>query len=144
MSIYVRPFKKEDLDAFEPTEPIPNTELCNQELGVAVEDYGMSVTGMADGKIIGCGGVLPTDNENIGEVWLRLNKDYTGHKIAIVRLLKSGMKIFEKDYPFSQLRASVRCCFGPGLKLVEHLGFRKIEEVDYEGNQWFIYAKGTV
>ena len=132
--IYTRPFKKEDFNAFEPIESL--TETSSPEFVQAIEDSGLAVTGIRDGKIIGCGGVHPTDDDQ-GEMWLRLSKDCLKHKLDTLRWLKDGMKIIEETYPFEQLNAIVQCCFEQSIKLIEYLGFKRVQEVE----NWVVYSK---
>jgi len=141
MSIYIRPFRVNDFKAFEPIEPLTKAEIKDSEFAQAIEDSGLAVTGVRDGKIIGCGGVHPTDNEDIGELWLRLSADCLKHKLDTLRWLKDGLKIIEEIYPFKQLNASIKCCFEKSTKLIEYLGFKRVQEVTYEGKKWAIYSK---
>lgn len=140
MPIYMRAFKKEDLKAFEPIESLSKDELADPEFAQAVEDSGLAVTAMKDGKPFGCCGVHPVDEVN-GELWLRLSKDCLKHKIGTMRWIKEGLKIVEETYPFSQLNASIKCCFEQSIKMIEYLGFKKTQEVIKDGVKWYIYSK---
>ena len=136
--IYDRPFKVSDFSAFEPMEKL--TEQGDPELVQAIEDSGLAVTGVRDGKIIGCGGVHPVDDFH-GEGWLRLSKDCLEHKIDTMRWIRDGLKIVEETYPFKQINASIRSCFKISARMVERLGFELTEEKTYEGEKWLIYSK---
>jgi len=139
--IYVRPFKKEDLLAFNPIEPMAKAEIKDMELAQAIEDSELAVTGVRDGKPIACGGVHPTSQDGLGELWLRLSEDCLSHKIETLRFIKEGLKIIEETYPFEQFTAPIRSCFERSYKMIEYLGFKRVEEVIHEGEQWFIYTK---
>lgn len=138
MSIYMRPFKKEDLSAFDPIEPLTSIEINDMELAQAIEDSGLAVTGIRKGVVIVCGGVHPIDDIT-GEVWIRLSKECVGFQIEMVRLLKSGFKIMEETYPFEILTATVKGCFGTSVSLIERFGFIKQTEED----GWSTYTKRT-
>ncbi len=138
MSIFVRPFVASDLWAFTPMEPL--IEVNGLEFAKTIEDSGLAVTGVRDGKIIGCGGIHPID-DFFGEAWLRLSKDCLNHKIDTMRWIRDGLKIVEEAYPFKQLNASIRSCFKVNARLVERLGFGLVEEKMYEGEKWLIYSK---
>lgn len=138
MSIFVRPFKVSDLKAFEPMEHL--TEPDGLDFAQAIEDSGLAVTGVRDGKIVGCGGIHPVD-DFLGEAWLRLSKDCLKHKIDTMRWIRDGMKIVEEVYPFKQLNASIKGCFTIGVRMIERLGFELVEEKMFEGEQWLIYSK---
>lgn len=148
MSVYVRPFKKSDLDSFTPLEPIPKGRVADPELAEAIERSGLSVTGIRDGEIFGCGGVHPITDEKKssfsfeqGELWLRLSKTCLGHRLDTLRWLKSSLKIIEEIYPFRQLNATIRCNFESSIRLVKFLGLKHTEIKVYEGKRWFIFSK---
>lgn len=142
MSVYIRPFKKEDYDAFETIEPIGAVEVQDPEFVQAIEDSGLAVTGIRDGEIVGCGGVHPIeDNDFHGEMWLRLSKSCQDFPIETMRWIKEGMAIIEETYPFKQLNATVKCCFDKSIKMIEYLGFTLTETRKYEGQGWLIYSK---
>ena len=143
MSVFVRPFKVSDLSAFEPLEPLSKSEIDDPELAKAIEDSKLAVTGIRNGVIIGCGGVHPV-NDIHGELWLRLSKDCLKHKIDTLLWLKDGLRIIEETYPFKQLDASIKCCFEKSIRMIEYLGFKKTQEVTYDGQQWFIYSKEVI
>jgi len=138
--IYIRKFKTSDFNEFVPLEPLPNDEIYDPEFAQAIEDSELAVTGVRDGKVVGCGGVHPIDKDN-GEMWLRLSEDCLNYKIDTLRWVRDGFEIIEKTYPFKQLSASVRCCFDQSIKLVEYLGFVKTEMRMHKGRPWFIYSK---
>ena len=136
--IYVRPFKSEDLSAFEPIEP--GIGRFNDELAQMIEDSGLSVTGVRKGKIFGCGGVHPIDEEQ-GEIWLRLSKDCQKHKFDTLRCLREGFKIIEQTFGFKQINATIRCGFEQSIKLAKFLGFVQIQTVTQDGQKWSIFSK---
>ena len=140
MSVLVRPFKKSDLKEIDPIEPLATNEMGDDEFTQAIEDSGLAVTGVRNGKVIGCGGVHPID-ENQGEMWLRLDKDCLNHKIDTLWWLKCGMAIIEETYPFKQLNATVSCCFKESIKMIEWLGFIFTEEKMCDNKTWLIYSK---
>jgi hypothetical protein len=139
--IYVRAFKKEDLLAFEPIEPMAKSEIGDEEFAQAIEDSSLAVTGVRDGKVVGCGGVHPVENSNHGEIWLRLSDVCLKHKLDTLRWIKDGLKIVEETFPFEQLNASIRCCFKKSIKLVESLGFSRTQEITHKSKRWVIYSK---
>lgn len=134
MAIFIRPFKKADLEAFKPIEE--GISRFDPEIAQAIEDSGLSVTGIRDGKIVGCGGVHPIDEEQ-GEIWLRLSEDCRKHKLDTLRWLRDGFKIIEKTFPFKQINATIRCGFGQSIKLAKSLGFVQTRA----GQEWSIYSK---
>lgn len=138
ISVYIRPFKKEDLEAFEPIEQI--TSEFSPELAQAIEDSGLSVTGIRNGEIFGTGGIHPIDDEQ-GELWLRLSKDCLKHRLDTLRWLRDGLKVIEETFGFSQLNATIRCGFEQSVKLVRFLGFVQTQTKTHEGQKWLIFSK---
>ena len=106
----------------------------------AIEDSDLSVTGIRDGEVVGCGGVHPID-DFCGELWLRLSKDCLKHKIETLRWLKSGLEIIEETFPFKQLNATVKCDFKQSVRMIEFFGFVAVQELERDGIKWYIYSK---
>ena len=140
MTVFVRPFKASDLGAFVPIEPLSTDEIKDPELAKAIEDSKLAVTGIKDGRIVGCGGVHPVDDVH-GELWLRLSKDCLKHKLDTLRWLKSGFKIIEETFPFRQLNAVIRCDYERGKKLAEWLGLKQVQFVEKDNKRYAVYAK---
>ena len=138
MTVYARPFKASDLTVFVPIEPMDIDSMEDPEFAKAIEESGLAVTGICDGKIVGCGGVHPVqDREGVGEMWLRLSDSCKLHPYDTLRWLREGMKIIEETFPFDQLFACIRCCFTQSVKLVKYLGFEEVERKQ----DWVIYKK---
>lgn len=127
--ILFKEFQVKDL-CFEPLESM-STEWSDwsDELKQAVEDSQLSVTGVVDNQIVGCGGVHPMDDFH-GELWLRLSTWCLDHKIETVRWVQEGLKIIEKTFPFKQLNASVRDDYCDSQKLLKFLGFEDVQLKD--------------
>ncbi len=140
MSVFVRPFKASDLDAFVPIEPMVVGEIKDPELAQAIEKSGLAVTGIRNGRIVGCGGTHPIDSEQ-GEMWLRLSRDCLKHRIDTLRWLKDGLKIIEETFPFRQLNAAIKCSFEKSMRLVEHLGFKRTQTLTKDGIKFVVYSK---
>jgi len=142
MSIYIRAFRSSDLAEFKPIEPMDVDEEFSPELAQAIEDSELAVTGIRNGRVVGCGGVHPTEgNDFHGEMWLRLSRDCQSFPIETMRWLKTGQKIIEENYPFKQLNATIKCCFKSSIKMIEYLGFTLTEKREHEGQNWLIYSK---
>ena len=141
MSVYIREFRKEDFLAFEPIEILPKAEIEDMVFAQAIEDSGLAITGVKDGKVVGCGGVHPTECEDQGEVWFRISKECLNHKIETLRTVKQALKIIEETYPFEQLNAVIKGCFEKSVRLVESLGFARTQTTTHNGKEWFIYSK---
>jgi hypothetical protein len=138
MSVFIRPFKKSDLTAFEPIEQIENE--FSPEMAQAIEDSGLSVTGIRDGRVVGCGGVHPITKEQ-GEIWLRLSDDCKKHKLDTIRWLRDGFKIIEETFRFKQINATIRCEFAQSIKLAKLVGFVQTQTKIIDGKKWDIFSK---
>lgn len=140
--VYVRAFKATDLKAFTPLEPMEADSMDDPEFAKAIEDSELAITGIRNGKIVGCGGVHPIENNKTdGEMWIRLSETCRKHPFDTLRWLRDGLEIVEKTFPFEKLYASMRCSFPRAIKLIKHLGFKKFKEVLYENEMWHIYSK---
>jgi RimJ/RimL family protein N-acetyltransferase len=126
--------KISDLEAFETIEQ--GLSNFSPEMAQAIEDSGLSVTGIRDGRVVGCGGIHPITEEQ-GELWLRLSMDCMKHKLDTLRTLRDGLKIIEETFGFRQLNATIRCGFEQSIKLVRFLGFKQTQA----GREWNIYSK---
>lgn len=136
--IYVRPFKKSDLSAFEPLEK--GIDRFDDKLAQSIEDSDLAVTGVKrDGTIVGCGGCHP-DGEH-GELWLRLSDYAENHRLETLRWIKEGLKIIEDTFPFRQLNAIIRCSYTKSLKLIEHLGFVPTETKTINNIDFTVFSK---
>lgn len=142
MSIFIRPFKISDLSAFVPLEPMGRDEFADPELAKAIEDSDLAVTGVRDGKVVGCGGAHPMPVDGLqGELWLRLSKECTKFPFDTLRWLKDGLKIIEETFPFKKLNAVVWCDFKKSIKLVKFLGFKQTKFFNYNSKKWLIFSK---
>ena len=140
MSVFVGPFKRDDLDGLEPIEPGVRGKRLGPEMAQAIEDSGLAVTALRDGKIFLCGGVHPIDDFH-GELWLRLGQACLKHKLDTLRLIREGLKIIEEVYPFKQLNAAIRCDFAPSIKMIKWLGFHLTQTRTYKGKKWLMFSK---
>ena len=136
--VYIRPFQVSDLTAFKSIEK-DLTEF-EPDFAQAIEDSGLSVTGVREGKVFGCGGVHPV-TEDEGEIWLRLSEDCKNHKLDTIRWLRDGLKLIEETFGFRQINATIRCGFEQSIKLAKFVGFVQTQTKTHEGQEWNIYSK---
>ena len=113
--IYAREFRPEDLKDIQPVESGLRSQY-NPDL----QQYNTAVTGIKDGRVIGCGGVYNIGN-GIGETWLVLDVEAEKCPIAVGMWLKEGMKIISSN--FRRLQCVVRADLTPAIKTVEFVGF---------------------
>ncbi len=138
MAVYIRPFKAEDINAFEPMEPETNRDEISLIAGT-IEDSGLAVTGIKDGKIVACGGVHP--NGDKGELWLRLSRDCENYPVMTARFLYEALKIIEKTFGFKQLYAVIQTKFCKSIKLIERFGYKPIRYRTENDVRYIVYSK---
>lgn len=138
MALYVRKFKKEDLTAFVPLEPMTKDKLV--EKAQEIEDSGLAVTATRKGKPFACAGVYPANDEQ-GELWLRISKECKKFPLESVRCILSGMKIVEETYGFRQLYAVVQERFCKSIRLLEKCGYKQIQYRTKNGIKYIVYSK---
>lgn len=138
--IYFRPFEKEDLLAIEPIEPISQDKEFSSKMQQVIEDSGLSVTGVKDGKPVICGGVHPLEDDQ-GEMWLRIGKCCLDYRVSTLRSIQEGLKVIEEAYPFKQLNATIKCSFKAGIRLVKFLGFHLTQTQTHDGVEWLTFSK---
>ena len=92
--------------------------------------------GVADGKVIGLGGVFPLW-PSTGGCFLFLNKEVKGYTKSAFKSILEYMDILIRKYNIKTL--SVECLQGvpEAASLIEHLGFTKTQEIKIDR-----YARG--
>lgn len=138
--IHVRQFRASDFAAFDPIEPLSRTQVDDPEFAQAIEDSGLAVTGIRNGRVVGCAGVHPI-NETTGEIWIRISKESLTFPTEMLWLLRDGFKIIEETYPFEVLTASVKCSLKSSVSMIEKFGFEFTQNQTIDGEQWAIYSK---
>ena len=131
MAIYIRRFRKGDMDAIDANETGMD---FSEEIKDMIEHSGLAVTGVRNGKVVGCGGVHP-DGEH-GTLWLRVSKDCRRFGIEAARCIKKVLGIFESEFKFRQLNAYVRCNFPASINMMKKLGYTQTRS-----GEWNVYSK---
>jgi hypothetical protein len=126
MGIYIRDFKATDLLEIDCIEPLKFEEIY-PEWAVVAEESKLAVTGIRNGKVVGCGGVHPSEQEGQGWLWMRIDKDCLHYPVETMRWLKSGIKILEEMFPFRQLNAVVKCGYERGVRFIEQFGYNLVQ-----------------
>lgn len=137
-NVFIRPFKKEDLGAVGTIEP--NLVEFSDAMQQSIEDSGLAVTGTVNGVPIACGGVHPIDDFH-GEIWLRLNEWCLRNKKDTLLFLREATQVIENEYPFKQLNVTVKADFKQSVKLVEFLGYERVQEAEHKNQKYYCYAK---
>lgn len=118
------PFKAEHLELIElqPHQEGFSIQIADKKYGKSLESAGHCFTGIVDGKIVGCAGlVVQWDNRAVA--WALLSKDAGKYMLSMVRKIDEYLKLCG----IRRVEATAICGFKPGARLLEMLGF------EYEG-----------
>lgn len=78
-------------------------------------------TGVMDGNVIACGGMLPLLPGN-GEIWALFSTDLHKHAVSVVKALKTNIAHLH-DCGWDRLQTVVQSDFTTAKRFVERLGF---------------------
>lgn len=81
-----------------------------------------SYTALADGKIVGVGGVAILW-EGVGEAWLILTRDVLTIKIQAYKCIKQMCKTVIEERNLRRIQATVRVDFPQANRMMQHLRF---------------------
>jgi len=87
------------------------------DMGEHLEGF-QSFTGIADGKVVACAGVLPYW-EDRGLAWAYLAEDAGRHMVAIHKAVARYLEVA----PFKRIEAAVDVNFEAGHRWIKRLGF---------------------
>lgn len=87
---------------------------------------GHNYTGRIDGRIVGCGGILPL-RPTVGELWLALSDRFRLGRpdrawVSLARIVEDGLSSALRG-PFHRLQVALEKEFRPGRAFARHLGF---------------------
>ncbi len=94
-----------------------------EELAQQTEEDGLSMTGIVNDIIVGCGGIRKLWT-GVGEVFLLLSPKTALYPIRTYECIKEGFERLIADNDFVRLQAWGRIGFTKAHTLFRHLGFR--------------------
>ena len=124
----IRPFKAEDMawivgDGIkEGTVDMIFGDTNMHDEAKKIEDGGLSMTGLVDGVIVGCGGIKKLWNKT-GEVWLMLSPNVHKFPMRTAECIFKGIIQLIDDNDFVRLQGWCRVDFPQAHTLFRHLGF---------------------
>ncbi len=124
----IRPFKADDMlwiirqGTKEENIKLYGTKSL-RELAEQTEIDNLSMTGLVDGVIIGCGGIRELWT-GVGEVWLMLSPEVNRFPIRTGEVILDGMRALIEDNDFFRLQGWCRVGFVKAHTLFKHLGFK--------------------
>lgn len=135
------PFKAEHLEMIElqPHQAGFSTYIAQKQYGKSLEQGSESFTAIADGKVVGCAGLV-FQWEQRALAWALLSHDAGKHMISIVRKIDKYLNFRD----VRRVEATAICGFKPGARLLEMLGFKYeglAEKYTPDGEDVLMYAK---
>jgi len=83
---------------------------------------GPAITGVYDGRIVGCGG-LEILWPGFAEVWCLFVSDIGKHACTLMRVGRIILKDWVKNYSLIRIQTPLRADFGPGIRFAKAFGF---------------------
>ena len=83
---------------------------------------GRAFTLMADGVIVGCGGVMMPE-QGKGEAWIIATPLINKYRKTVFKLLRNMLEMITKKYGLKRVEALCPGKYASGRRLLEHLGF---------------------
>ena len=114
-----------------------------EELAQQTEDDGLSITGIINDEIIGCGGIRKLW-PGVGEVWLMLSPKTALCPIRTYECIKEGFEKLIAENDFVRLQAWGRIGFTKAHTLFKHLNFKPegiARKYAPDGVSCILYAK---
>jgi RimJ/RimL family protein N-acetyltransferase len=125
MGVYVRDFKPEDALAINGIlEPGILGHSRYAEWAAQHKDYGPAFTGIRNGEIIGCGGIMILW-EGTGEAWATLAPATKHSPKDVFYCLRKGLEIIGEAYELIRIQAIAKPSFPESVRLLRHLGFEE-------------------
>ncbi len=94
-----------------------------EELAQQTEDDGLSITGIVNDEIVGCGGIRKLW-DGVGEVWLMLSPKTALYPTKTYECIREGLQKLIDENDFVRLQAWGRIGFAKAHTLFKHLGFK--------------------
>ncbi len=114
-----------------------------RELAEQTEYDNMSMTGLVDGIIVGCGGIRELW-PGVGEIWLMLSPEVDRFPFRTGQVICDGMRALIEDNNFVRLQGWCRMDFPKAHTLFKHLGFKPegiAKKYTPDGQDCILYAR---
>lgn len=115
------PFKKEHLECMDIREH--EQVLLSNAAHLEALENSIAKTGIIEGRIIACGGILPFMNGN-GELWLIPSIYVADHKLTFLKVIKAWIDEVAENLALRRMQSN---CIDDGLHCswMAHLGFQR-------------------
>jgi len=125
---------------------IPEDSWVTREMRGMVEAYaaaGPAVSLVADGKIIGCGGVaFPW--MGMGEAWMCMDVEFKNHPKTAVKMCKAFLDDVYQACDMFRMQATIRADDGKLRKWIELMGFgleSRMKSFGPDRSDYLMYAR---
>ena len=93
-----------------------------EELAQQTEEDGLSMTGIVNDVIVGCGGIRMLWT-GVGEVWIMLSPEVNNYPIRAYECIRDGFEKLIAENDFHRLQGWCRMGFAKAHTLFRHLNF---------------------
>lgn len=126
----IRPFEEKDAELLCPTavdDNLHGNEQHWKKWAKLNKEAGPAYTALYEGRPIIAGGIRLLEN-NMGWVWTVFSPLAKQHKLTAFRSVKTMISILMDEFKFTSLVTESRKGFDASQRLLEHLGFKRMEE----------------
>jgi hypothetical protein len=116
-------------DAFQSVMRLPSSV---REHATALATLGNAYTGLSNGRVLGCVGVLPLWT-GVMDLWMYIGKDAFKEKKQVLEILNIYMGELIKKYKIHRLQAMVKSDYVAGLRFAKFFGFESEGEAKQYG-----------
>ncbi len=113
-----------------------------KELAQARENNGQCITGVVDGRIVGCGGI-DLMWKGVGEVWIMLVSEVDKYPVKAYEVIRDGLDKLIKDNNLWRVQAWGRIGFDASHTLFRHLNFVPegiARKYGHDGTDYILYG----
>jgi len=124
-------------------EPALELRPEHQKYVVAVEEIGMSFTGLVNKKPIAAGGVNHLW-DNVAEGWVIASKEIWKYPITCARAIKVRTDYLATNNNIKRIQTGVKADCKKAIRFAEWLGFKReglMKKYGPDGSDYYLYAK---
>jgi len=130
--VRIREFKIEDWDNIK--DVVEPFTLC--DVPKEIIQMGWGITAIEDDEILGCGGVLLTE-EDEGSIWVKLSRKATKKPVRTMLIIRDCLKIIKESFELDSMVSYVLQRFKKGQRMAEYFGFYPTgQTIKYRGKKY--------
>jgi hypothetical protein len=145
VKLKVVPFAVEHLEQLTPRE-FEGRELAwlgptaARERAALYRDLGPAFSGFMGDELMGCGGVVPLDQE-VAEIWMVTTDLVARYPLAFHRAVRRGLAAAAASLKLRRLQTAIHAEHRVSRKWIQCLGFREELEPPLQGPEGAIYVR---